>query len=284
MVARSVSIAVLIAVHNRREKTLQCLEKLMLSTKMAGALIETFIFDDGSTDGTSDAIAQRYPRVRIKRGDGNQFWNRSMHAIFVEARKCRHSHYLWLNDDTLLDPDALATLLNTATEANEQDQTIVVGAIRDPERGTLTYGGGKRANPIKRPFFYRLLEPNGMPQEIDVMNGNVVLIPHSVAEKVGNLDPLFEHGMGDTDYALRARKLGIKILLSPQYVGVCSRNPTAGTFHDKSASLSTRIRYAFSRKGLPLRSWFAICSRHGGAFWPLHFAWGYLRIILGARK
>lgn len=282
---KSETCAVLIACHNRREKTLRCIERLLeLETQFCVSL-RVFLFDDGSSDGTSEFVEQHFPDIRIFRGDGSFFWNRGMHAVFDGALKEDFSYFLWLNDDTLLNENALDVLFGAALGSKgDQPSCIVVGAISDPTSGLITYGGGRRLNPLLRPFLYQLLSPNGRPQEIDVMNGNVVLIPRAVAKIVGNLDPIFEHGMGDTDYAFRARKLGIKILLSPQYVGVCSRNPTAGTFHDKSASLSTRVRYAFSRKGLPLRSWFAICSRHGGAFWPVHFVWGYLRIILSARK
>lgn len=280
------ALAVLMACHDRRNKTVECLACFSECAKTAQLEFSLYLFDDGSTDGTSEAAKSALPTSTILLGDGNQFWNRSMHAAFEVALRQRHQQYLWLNDDTMLTAQALRVLMNTLRSQTDDlgNEPIVVGAICDPKSSALTYGGGKRPNPILRPFFYQLLAPNGVPQEVDVMNGNVVLIPHSVAQVLGNLDPVFEHGMGDTDYSLRARQIGKRIVLTPEYIGTCGRNPLAGTFHDKSASIVTRIKFALSRKGLPWRSWLAMCQRHGRILWPIHFCWGYIRIVVAARN
>lgn len=279
-------LAVLIACHNRRAKTMECLSIIMDCAKRSELTFSLYLFDDGSTDGTSEAVMHTLPSATVLHGDGNQFWNKSMHAAFAAASRRGHQQYLWLNDDTMLSPNGLDVLMETSRSVTTEFgiEPIVVGAICDPQSKTLTYGGGKRLKPILRPFHYQLLEPNGQPQEIDVMNGNVVLIPDRIARALGNLDPFFEHGMGDTDYSLRARSLGERIVLTPQYIGTCSRNPLAGTFHDRYATIATRVRFALSRKGLPWRSWLALCTRHGGILWPIHFLWGYLRIIIAARR
>jgi GT2 family glycosyltransferase len=158
---------------------------------------------------------------------------------------------------------------------------IVVGAVRDPATGGVSYGGSRRVDPRWRPFLARTVAPDGRPSEVDIINGNVVLVPNEVARRLGNLDPVFEHAMGDTDYALRARRAGIPILQTGRFVGDCARNATRGTLRDRRAPLRQRLASAFSRKGLPLRSWWTLCRRHGGALWPLHFAWGYTKVLLG---
>ena len=38
----------------------------------------------------------------------------------------------------------------------------------------------------------------------------------------GNIDPVFEHAMGDTDYALRAGAAGVPVYVASGYVGLCS--------------------------------------------------------------
>ena len=35
-----------------------------------------------------------------------------------------------------------------------------------------------------------------------------------------------------------------------------------------------------TRKGLPWRSWLTLTRRHGGLFWPLHFASPYVKVML----
>lgn len=220
------------------------------------------------------------PDAVILRGDGSYFWNRSMNRAFDAALKVGFPAYLWLNDDTMLQPDAFSLLL-LARDFAAPDDAIVVGAISDPETGKTTYGGARYVSPRFRPFLCTMVHPVAQPQDVDVVNGNVVLIPDGIARKLGNLDPVFEHGMGDTDYSMRARKLGIRILQTAGYVGVCSRNSLKGTHRDKALPLPQRVRQIFSRKGLPWRSWLTMCWRHGGILWPVHFLWGYTKVILG---
>lgn len=273
-------IAVLITCHNRKAKTLACLDALSQNALPASWELHVILVDDGSTDGTSEAVRQRFPSVEIIHGDGNLYWNKGMHRAFARAMEIGFDAYLWLNDDTVLDPDAFL-LLSSAIDSALPDEVIVVGAISDPDSCYTTYGGLRDVAPRFRPFLATLLDPIDRPQDVDVMNGNVVLIPNGVARKIGNLDPVFEHGMGDTDYSKRARKLGIRLLLTAGYVGVCPRNPLKGTHRDKALSVGQRVQQIFSRKGLPLRSWLTMCWRHGGVLWPAHFLWGYAKVFLG---
>ncbi|MDT7516458.1 glycosyltransferase family 2 protein [Rhodoferax mekongensis] len=275
-------IAVLIACHNRRAKTIACIENLAATAAAANVKYQTFLFDDGSSDGTADAVKQLDPSIEVVQGDGSYFWNRSMHKVFALAMERGFQSYLWLNDDTMLQAEAFRLLQSAMAFAGDEG-AIVVGAISDPESGHVSYGGLRDVNPGLRPFLATLLQPNGTPQDVDVMNGNVVLIPHAIAKALGNLDPVFEHGMGDTDYSKRAKKQGFRVLLTAGYVGTCARNPLAGTHHDHTMALRERLRQIFSRKGLPWRSWLTMCWRHGGILWPVHFLWGYVRVLAGRK-
>ena len=69
------SIAVLMTVHNRRDKTLSCLDSLYSEDLPASITMDVYMTDDGCTDGTSDAIHAAFPAVRIIHGDGTLFWN-----------------------------------------------------------------------------------------------------------------------------------------------------------------------------------------------------------------
>ena len=59
-------IAVLIACHNRRDKTMECLDYLAVTASRAGISYQLYLFDDGSTDDTPDAMAElqaRHPEI-----------------------------------------------------------------------------------------------------------------------------------------------------------------------------------------------------------------------------
>jgi GT2 family glycosyltransferase len=265
---------------NRKKLTLACLDLLAASATRAEVDLELILVDDASTDGTATAVRTRFPWVEVVEGSGALFWNRGMHEGFSRALQRQANYYLWINDDTHLLPDALPRLILQSTELarSEGKPVIVVGAIADGVGGSITYGGHVARSRLRR-FNYRYVWSETKPVPCDVMNGNCVLIPSEVAQRVGNLDPVFEHAMGDTDYGLRAKREGIGLFVAPGIVGHCSRNPLGGTYFDASLPLGARWKLMHGRKGLPIRSWLRFTKRHGGYLWPLYFTWPYARLL-----
>jgi len=94
------SIGVVITCHNRKEKTIASLKKLINQDDIDTLDVKIYLVDDGSTDGTSEAIKNNFPQVNIIKGDGTLFWNGGMRGAFSKAMENGHDYYLWLNDDT----------------------------------------------------------------------------------------------------------------------------------------------------------------------------------------
>lgn len=275
-------VVVTMTSHNRREKTMACLQALSASRCVGQVALNAVLADDGSTDGTVEAVSQVYCWVHVEYGDGTLFWCRGMHRAFEIALQHDFDYYLWLNDDTMLNSDALSRLLDCAVtqRAITGKPVIVVGSTVDEETGEPTYGGERCASWWRRTNFV-MVQPSNLAQPCDSMDGNIVLIPVETARLVGNIDPVFEHAMGDTDYGLRALKLGVGIWVAPGVYGACGNNPALNTFMDKRLPLSKRMRLMLGRKGLPWRSWIVFTRRHTGIFWPLFFLWPYMRTLLG---
>lgn len=278
-------IVALLTCFNRRSLTLACLEALAVSAARAGAQLRAILVDDASPDGTAVAVRERFAWVDVIEGPGNLFWNRGMHRAFGLALRQEATHYLWINDDTHLVPDALSRLLaqSEALLKAHGKPAIVIGATADRSTGQITYGG-RVSTSRWRPFRYELVWNDHDAVACRAMEGNCVLIPRAVAERVGNLDPTFEHAMGDTDYGLRALAAGFGLFVAPGVAGHCSINPTGGTYFDKSLPLSRRWQLIRSRKGLPVRSWLHFTRRHGGPLWPVHFAWPYAKVLVSGLR
>jgi len=274
-------IAILISCHNRHAKTLSCLTALFASDPVSNNAIEVIVVDDGSTDGTAQLVVERFPIVNIIMGDGNLYWNGGMRMAFTAAMDKGFDYYLWLNDDTLLYPTAIETLINTSRyfKAKQGKDVIVVGSTRDERDGQLTYGGVIRPRKLK-PTTFNLIAPRDVPVACDTMNGNCVLLPREVVDSVGNLEEKFAHAMGDLDYGLRARSAGFSIWIMPGFAGTCARNPVTGSFNDASLPISMRLRKMMHPKGLPLSSWRVFTQRHAGFFWPVFWISPYLKVIL----
>lgn len=278
------TISALLTCRNRREHTLACLESLRAAAT-PGVTVDVHLVDDASNDGTAEAVAAAYPDVEITRGSGDLFWGGGTRLAFTRAVPARPDYLLWLNDDVVLDPDAVTRLLETYALlcAERQPLSIVAGSTRDPQTGATTYGAVRRTNPL-RPMAFSLVEPTDTPQRCDTMNGNVVLIPRSVYTVVGNIDEKFTHGMGDYDYGLRARSAGCRVFLAPGRFGTCEGNLVAGTFRDATLSRRERLHLVASPKGIPVAEWVAMCRRHCGPLWPASALSPYVRIMVGRRQ
>jgi GT2 family glycosyltransferase len=233
--------AILMTVYNRKNKTLRCLDSLFHAINGdEDYSVEIYLTDDGSTDGTSEAIKERFPSVNILFGNGNLYWCRGMISAWEFASKAKdYDFYIWLNDDTFLFNHSISTLINSSVSKNHS--AIIGGAFRSEFKNEPTYGG--IAN-------NRFVVPNGNLQEIDLLNGNLVLVPKIVYEKIGMLDYSYHHGLGDHDYGLLAKKAGFKLFLTPIYIGYCERHDNkCPKCYDKSFSLIERFRFLYSPNG-----------------------------------
>jgi GT2 family glycosyltransferase len=266
------TIAVLITVHNRKEKTLSCLTALFNCVLPDGYTCDVFLVDDGSTDGTSDAIKEKFPQVNIIQGNGNLFWNRGMHLAWTIAAKINdYNYYLWLNDDTCLYPNAIEELVMCSE--SENNQKIICGTTCSTKnKQEITYGG--------RSFKNGLIFPNGEKQICDYFNGNIILIPKLVYNTIGMNDPLFHHALGDFDYGVRAKKSGITSIVSPSVLGECEEHKTLAAWCNPQTPVLKRIKLLYTPLGNHPVEFFKYENRYNGLLKAcFHFITNHLRAI-----
>lgn len=260
------TVAVLMTVHNRKNSTLRCLTLLYRQTdsltRTGKYAFEVYLTDDGSTDGTSDAVSERFPDVNIVRGDGSLYWNRGMCAAWDAAAGSSPDFYLWLNDDIVLKPGAFSSLFEIS--AALRHKAIVAGTAEGSD-GTVSYGGRTRKGRI-------ILPDKTIPVGCDIFNGNLVLVPKYVYERIGMLDSFYSHGFGDYDYGIRAEKAGIVSVVAPCILAVCDRNPGVPDWRNSSLGLRERYRALAKPTGRPLKEQFVYDFRSEGLIWAVfHF-------------
>ena len=255
----NMQLAVLLTCFNRKATTLRCLEQL--NKQNITASMDVFLCDDGSTDGTSDAIKKLFPQVYIIKGSGNLFWNRGMLTAWRKACETKdYDAYIWLNDDVYLYEGALQEMLECSSFC--KNESIVCGAFCT-DKGEFSYGGKNKKD--------KPLIPNGELQQVYWLNGNCVLVPKYVVAKIGLLDGMFQHHMGDFDYGLRAQEAGINVCSSRKYIGECAKNPIAISRGRKSGvSMFKRFRRLYSPLGDNPFINFRYTLRHFGLLKALH--------------
>ncbi len=244
--------------------------------------IVVFLVDDGSTDGTAAAVHEAYPEVEIIDGTGELFWNRGMHLAWATAlERGGFDHYLLLNDDTILFPDALEQLIYAAEhpEDGSSGLGLAVGATTDPHTERFNYGGYVR-NSKWNPMKLRHRELSGT-ERVETMNCNAVLVPAAIVDEIGQMDPVFHHSWGDIDLGYRASKSGYVLSVPSTPVGHCESNPR-GTdgHHNPELGLRERIAFINSIRGLNKSDWLHLVRKHGGPAWPLVWVSPYVNLIV----
>lgn len=267
-------IAVLLTCHNRVKKTLNCLESFYSSLIPSANKFDVFLLDDGSTDGTGEAVGERFPNINVIEGNGSSFWAGGMRLAWKTASEAKnYNFYLWLNDDTMLDPAAIEQLFFVYQKAKEikNKETIVAGACRKaPKLDEFSYGGRNEEGPVI---------PNGNLQECKYINGNIVLIPNEIHKVLGNISSDYTHGIGDNDYGLRAIKNGFKCFTTRTYIATCSPNEGIPTWCNPKVSLKKRWNAFHSPLGLHIKEYIHFRKKFWGSKWMIFAVKAYLQML-----
>lgn len=238
------NIAILLTVHNRREKTLTCLENIYSQHNIEDLSIKVFMTDDGCTDGTTESVNKKYPDVMIIHGDGNLFWNRGMFLAWQTAQRTdNYDFILWLNDDTKLMNDSISRLIKFSDVV--KNKSIIVGSTLESENNPVFSYGGKTSGIKQSPLY----PDDDKLKKCTTFNGNIVLIPKFVYEKCGIIDNYFHHSFGDVEYGFRTTKNGIINYIAPGYYGYCVHNNPIPIFRRKCFSLIKRYKLLYSPLG-----------------------------------
>ncbi len=265
-----VVLAVIMTSHNRRSLTVESISRVLEQRIDDRVAVRVYVTDDASTDGTAEAAAAIGARVTLIPGSGSLFWAAGMARAEIAAIADGFDYLLWLNDDTFLFPGALQLLLSVS---EQNPDAVVVGAAVAPGTDTAVYGARRRLSRW-HPQRFELLPLASEVQEADTFNGNIVLIPRTVHDRIGEIDGGFPHAYADDDYGLRARASGLAVLQAPGAAGECTPNSHGAPIRGWAA-----WRDAQTPKGLPLRAQIRFFRRHGGVLWPVTLLAQQIRMI-----
>ena len=269
------TVAIIMTVFNRLDKTKRCLNDLEIALKDTEHVY--YITNDGSTDGTAEYLGQLTDiDCKIYNGTGDLFWNRGMYFSYENALKNKYDFYLWVNNDTTFYSNAWEQLMNDYSAAKRINEFAVIGgSVQSEVSKEATYGGTNEKG---------LISPTGKIVECTHINGNCLLIPSIVAQKIGNLDFRFEHGLGDFDYGQRILSAGGKLYASSMFVGTCEKNKVEGTWKDKNLSPLKRISLMRKKTGQPRKSYRIYLRKWNKKNWLLYYYKPYFDIWMDAIK
>lgn len=259
-------VEVLLACHNRKLLTLQCLRSLF-EIESDDLKFLVHVVDDGSLDGTWDAVSSEFPQVDLIKGSGSLFWAASM-ALGETHIEDNNRWIMWLNDDVKLEL-SLKDILPVQLKSNPD--SILVGEIYD-NSDQFQYGLIYQGR-LKDDLFSRNSQEM-CGQNPKTFNGNLVLIPSQVRRAVGTIDGKFSHGYADIDYGLRATKRGIALRSLPGISGRVNSRTKYGVDEHRTSYK----QLLFSNKGQPIKDQIRFFRRHSKFLWIFYIALPFIRV------
>lgn len=214
--SKKTRVEIIIPVHNRRDITLQCLENLEFVDK-TGFDAHIIVVDDGSTDGTSEAIGNKFPEVEIIKGDGSLWFAGAVNRGIGAALAHQPDFVLIITDDTRQEAKFLQYLIESARRYPRS----VVGPLLllwdEPEKvfqvspqWNMWVGGWKH---------WQNQTLSTIPHttwEVELIVGNCMLLPVEAIRENGLMnEKRFPH-FGDAEYTPRMRRNGWKLLIEPR--------------------------------------------------------------------
>jgi GT2 family glycosyltransferase len=270
------TIAVVMLTLDQRETTLRALESLGPSEL---ARVEVLVWDNGSTDGTADAVRARFPAVHVHHSAENLgvAGGRNAGAALVIER-FRPEFLCFLDNDLVLTEGYLDALVRVLLDDPGVGQ--VQSKLRYLDRpDVLNDGGGCDIT-----WWLGRTLPVGY-EEVDrgqrdrvthcVSCGGAMMVRTTVFQALGGFDMAFNpFGPEDLDFSLRLQRAGHRAL----YV------PSAMAYHAVSHTFEPH-GYSARYARLKAQNWIKFLRRHGSpvqqlAFFAVGMPWIAVKLLV----
>ena len=271
-----------VVVWNTRELTLRALARLFeLSAEVD---LRVLVRDNGSSDGSADAIATGFPEVTLVRGDNIGF-ARGVNSLLAASDA---PWFLTLNSDAWPEPGALRALVE---EGERHPRAAAVAPLLLRPDGTLEHGthplpsvavSGITALNLQRLIGHRRADRlclNGSwahdrPRDVGWAVGAALLMRRAAVDALGGFDESFFMYAEDLEWCWRAHRAGWETRFTPAAV----------VRHIGNASGSSR--WGAEREAVAIRNANAVTARYmspaAASTWRLLNATGAARLAAQA--
>ncbi|MDE6307093.1 MAG: glycosyltransferase family 2 protein [Muribaculaceae bacterium] len=206
-------LSIVILTCNQRDITFRCLNALRYQYNRGD--VEIIVVDNGSDDGTVEAVEAGFPDVRLIANQENRgvSFGRNQGLRMAQGDKI-----LILDNDTVPDDEAINTMCRWLDD--NASTGIVACRLTDPQGNTQDsfkpYPGliVKISNLLHRGK-KRHVELPSEPVYPDYVIGACQMFRRSLLFEIGMLDEHIFYGPEDADFCLRARNAGYSITYLP---------------------------------------------------------------------
>lgn len=213
-------VTIIFPTYNGWKDTKECLKSLS-HLSYPKNLLEIFVVDNNSKDGTPQNIKKFFPKVKLIRNSKNLGYSK---AVNIAYKKSHGKYILFSNNDIILDKNYIENM----TELFQTDEKIgIIGAkvYKIDQKKKLAFDG-LRVNPYLGFHQYDLTGLNNV-REIDIPPAGGFIVRRKMLDNIGPLDNGYFLYFEDLDICLRAKKHGYKVMFNPKAIAYHGFGKTA---------------------------------------------------------
>ena len=217
-------LSIIIVNWNIREDVVNCLRSI--EENQPRCEYEVIVVDNASTDGSAEAVRQKFPWVRLIVNEQNLGFAAGNN---VGLKKASGEYVLFLNSDTIVHRgsfDGLVSFMDGNPEVGgcgpkllNQDGTVQPSARRFPTlRGILHYYTILRVVPIFRSEYrkWHMRDfKHDRRMDVDQVKGAALMARRSIVEELGRMDEAFFMYYEEVDLCYGIKQAGWRVAFVP---------------------------------------------------------------------
>lgn len=210
------TLSIILVNYRRPDDTVECVRSLLSSTFRDMQII---VVDNGSGDGSADRLRRECPGTIVIPSSRNLGFAGGNNLGIRRALDDGSHFVLLLNNDTIVDPGTIETLMTTI---RAHVRTGIVGAkiVYYDRPDILWFAGGYLNTNAARAGHHGIGKPDGpafnSPKPCAFVTGCCLLVRREVLEAVGMLPTPYFAYMEDAEFCLRTRNAGYAVLYEPR--------------------------------------------------------------------
>lgn len=208
-------VSAIIVNYNLKKDTLQCLDSLQ-QTRFPS--LTCIVVDNGSTDDSVEAIHERFPETTILQTGENSGYAGGVNCGIEYALRHGAEYLLILNNDIVADPDLVDALVGVS-QKNPQIGVVCPKVYYYDQKDVLWSAGARIDMRWGRPSLIGRNERDRGQYDserlVDYLDGCAFLASRQMCEQVGLMDPIYFVYFEDSDWSIRMRHAGFKIVYTP---------------------------------------------------------------------
>lgn len=218
-----VDLSIIVLSFNTRELLRNCLSSVRIDLARVAYDVELIVVDNASVDGSTEMTASEFPEAKLIMNIQNLGFSKGNNIGLAQAQG---RYLLCLNSDTLIQPGALAALIEFMESHPDagaigpmllnEDGSLQPSGRALPNAFTVFLGMSKLYRFWSNDFYHQRGRDYNKVQEVQEISGAALCVRREAYEMTRGFDENLWAYYEDVDWCVRIAKVGYKIYFVPQ--------------------------------------------------------------------